>query len=76
MTTFFYTVIVFIISGLVMMSGPATAQSGDKTAENPPIIAQPLVREGDFAVKLSQALKLGPVTNFLQKRPEGRTRVR
>jgi hypothetical protein len=44
------------------MSGVAIAQSGQATAEKPPI-AQPLVREGDFAVKLADALKLGTVTS-------------
>ena len=44
------------------MSGLAIAQSEQAAAEKPPI-AQPLVREGDFAIKLADALKLGTVTN-------------
>jgi len=53
---------IFIISGLLLMSGLAIAQSEQATAEKPPI-AQPLVREGDFAIKLADALKLGTVTS-------------
>ncbi len=44
------------------MSGPAMAQSENMIAEKPPI-AQPLVREGDYAVKLAEALKLGTVSS-------------
>lgn len=51
---------IFVIGGLLLMSGLASAQSGHATTDNPPI-AQPLVREGDFAIKLSEALKLGTV---------------
>ena len=34
------------------------AQSGE-TATQPPPIAQTLIREGDFAIKLAEALKIG-----------------
>ena len=44
------------------ISGLAIAQSEQATAEQPPI-AQPLVREGDFAIKLADSLKLGTVTS-------------
>lgn len=44
------------------ISGLAIAQSEQAAAEKPPI-AQPLVREGDFAIKLADALKLGTVTS-------------
>jgi hypothetical protein len=57
-----YKFLLFSVSGLLLLSVPVMAQSEQTTAGNPPI-AQPLVREGDFAVKLSDALKLGTVTN-------------
>ena len=64
MTKSLQRVSIFIISGLLLMSmsGFAIAQAEQTTAEQPPI-AQPLVREGDFAVKLADALKLGTVTS-------------
>ncbi len=62
MTRLLYKFCIFIVSGLLLMSGLAFAQSGNSTAETPPV-AQPLVREGDFAVKLADALKLGTVTS-------------
>jgi hypothetical protein len=37
---------------------PVTAQSGE-VATQPPPIAQTLVREGDFAIRLAEALKIG-----------------
>ncbi len=43
---------------LVLMPAGIHAQSRPAAGEQPPI-AQPLVREGDFAVKLVDALKLG-----------------
>jgi hypothetical protein len=39
-----------------------TAQPGE-TATQPPPIAQTLVREGDFAIKLTEALKIGQAKN-------------
>lgn len=62
MTRLRYGVFIIIASGQLLMSGLALAQSEHTTAEKPPI-AQPLVREGDFAVKLTDALKLGTVTS-------------
>jgi hypothetical protein len=53
---------IFIIFSLFVMSGLTTAQPEETTVERPPI-AQPLVREGDFAVKMVNALNLGTVTN-------------
>ena len=38
------------------------ARSGDMARQAPPI-AQPLIREGDFSVKLAEALKLGQAKN-------------
>ena len=55
-------IFIFIASGLLLMSGLAIAQPEQATDEKPPI-SQPLVREGDFAVKLTIALKLGTITN-------------
>jgi hypothetical protein len=48
----------FIISCMFLMSGFAIAQSEQTAAVNPPL-EQPLIREGDFAVKLVEALGLG-----------------
>ena len=62
MTTLFYKILLFIVSGLLVTSSWSIAQSEQMTVEKPPI-AQPLVREGDFAIKLADALKLGAVTN-------------
>jgi len=53
---------IFLASGLFLVSGSAIAQSEHTTDERPPI-AQPLVREGDLAIKLTDALKLGTVTS-------------
>jgi hypothetical protein len=39
----------------------AGAQSVDEMAKQAPPIAQPLTREGDFAIKLAEALKIGRV---------------
>lgn len=36
-------------------------RSGEQMAKQPPPIAQPLTREGDFAIKLAEALKIGRV---------------
>lgn len=49
---------VFIVILGLLIPAAAIAQSEQTTAANPPI-AQPLVREGDFAVDLAAALKLG-----------------
>jgi hypothetical protein len=49
---------VFIVTCLFLTSGLSMAQSEQTTAEDPPL-EQPLVREGDFAVKLVEALTLG-----------------
>lgn len=62
MTRSLHRVLIFTISGLLLMSGLAAAQSEPAIADKPPI-AQPLVREGDFAVKLTAALNLGTPTN-------------
>jgi hypothetical protein len=48
---------ILIVNCLLLTPGLATAQS-EPTAANPPL-EQPLVREGDFAVKLVEALGLG-----------------
>ena len=53
-----FRIVVLIISGLLLMPCPAIAQLEQTTAGNPPL-EQPLVREGDLAVKLVEALKLG-----------------
>lgn len=53
-----FRVIIITMTGLLLMPGLMNAQSEQTTAANPPV-AQPLVREGDFAVKLVEALKLG-----------------
>ena len=53
-----FRIVVLIISGLLLMPCPAIAQLEQTTAGNPPL-EQPLVREGDLAVKLVEALRLG-----------------
>ena len=53
-----FNVLFLILGILLMISGAASAQSGQAATENPPI-AQPLVREGDFAIDLMDALNLG-----------------
>jgi len=62
MARLLYRIFMFIAFGLLLMSGLAIAQSEPTTDEKPPI-AQPLVREGEFAVKLTAALKLGTTTD-------------
>ncbi len=61
MKTLLFRVVILLASCLILVPGLSFAQSGTPAA-NPPI-AQPLVREGDFAVKLADALKLGAVSN-------------
>jgi hypothetical protein len=51
-------VCIFIVGCLLLVSGLAMAQPEQTTAGNPPL-EQPLIREGDLAVKLVEALKLG-----------------
>jgi hypothetical protein len=58
----FHNKFILMISALLMMSGLAFAQS-EPIADYKPPIAQPLVREGDFAVKLAVALRLGTAAN-------------
>ncbi len=50
--------LIFIMSGFLLMPGLITAQSGQIASGNPPL-AQPLVREGDLAVRLVEAFNLG-----------------
>ncbi len=47
---------------LVLMSAVAYAQTGQPSTSPPPL-SQPLVREGDFAVALADALKIGPAAD-------------
>jgi len=54
----------FIVGSLLLMPGPSTTYS-EQTTTGEPLLEQPLIREGDFAVKLVEALKLGT--------PEGET---
>jgi hypothetical protein len=55
-------VAIFMLGVLLLIPTAGNAQSGQTTGVNPPI-APPLVREGDFAVDLAAALKLGAVMN-------------
>ena len=50
--------IVLIVIGLLLMPALVYAQSGEPTANTPPV-DQPLVREGDFAVELIYVFALG-----------------
>jgi len=54
--------IVMLTTGLLLMQAVVYAQS-DRTATNAPPVSQPLVREGDFAVKLAEVLKIGQAYN-------------
>ncbi len=51
-------IFIFIVGSLLLMHGLAMAQPEQMTAGNPPL-EQPLIREGDLAMKLVEALKLG-----------------
>jgi hypothetical protein len=52
-------IVFFVIAGsLFLMAGFAMAQPGQTTGGNPPL-EQPLIREGDLALKLAEALKVG-----------------
>jgi hypothetical protein len=53
------TYVLVFIAGLLLLPGAVYAQPG-QTAMAPPV-SQPLVREGDFAVKLVEGLKMGTV---------------
>lgn len=57
-----FTAFIFIISGFLLMPGMIIAQSEQITPENP-TLAEPLVREGDLAVRLVEALNLGTAVN-------------
>ncbi len=58
MRSSFFRVLIVILSVMFLMRGASLAQYGETAAANPSI-AQPLVREGDLAVSLVQALGLG-----------------
>ncbi|MCL5024750.1 MAG: hypothetical protein M1497_15555 [Nitrospirae bacterium] len=64
-----YSLVVFLVAmSLILMPGAAYAQqytNSDSTDNNPPI-SQPLVREGSFAVKLVDALRLGTASDEAQ----------
>ncbi len=51
--------IVLLIAGLLLIPLSTSARSEDGTTIPPPPVGQPLVREGDFAVQLAEALYLG-----------------
>lgn len=53
-----FAAFIFIISGFLLLPGVIIAQSGQITPGNPPL-AESLVREGDLAVRLVEALNLG-----------------
>ena len=56
-------ILVFLLTaGLVLMQAVVYAQS-DLTATKAPPVSQPLVREGDLAVKLVEGLKIGTANN-------------
>jgi len=57
-----YTKIITIFIGLLLMSVVIHAQSVQAATKAPPI-GQPLVREGDFAIKLVGALNLGTTSD-------------
>lgn len=51
-------IFIFIFIVLLLAPGPAIAQSEQTTLGNPPL-EQPLIREGDLAVNLVEALNIG-----------------
>jgi hypothetical protein len=55
-------ILVTIMIALLMMPVIGVAQSAQTGTATPPL-SQPLVREGTFATKLADALKVGPATN-------------
>lgn len=57
MIRFFTTILV--IAGLLLIPLSTSARSEDGTTIPPPPVGQPLVREGDFATRLAEALYLG-----------------
>jgi len=58
MKTQLIRVFIFIAGSLLLMPGLAMAQAAQTKAGKPPL-EQPLIREGDLAVKLVEALNLG-----------------
>jgi len=58
----FFIIALVALCVLVVLPGSIHAQAGQSTGEQP-LIAQPLVREGDLAIKLADALKLGTAAN-------------
>jgi len=57
--------IVMITVGLLMLPLMVFAQSEQQATGTPPV-AQPLIREGDFAVKLVNVLKIGTAKNEVE----------
>jgi hypothetical protein len=55
-------IVMGIVGGLLLALAAINAQS-EQPASQAPSVAQPLVREGDFAMKLAEQLKLGPAQN-------------
>jgi hypothetical protein len=55
-------IIIGIIGSLLLVSLAINAQSDEMASQAPPV-AQTLIREGDFAVKLADKLKLGTAQN-------------
>lgn len=53
-----------VLTALISMPAFANAQT-DQTSTSPPL-EQPLIREGDFAVKLADSLKLGTMANEVE----------
>ncbi len=54
---------IFVFVLVTLAAAAALAQTGQITAGSNAPISQPLVREGDFALKLVEALKLGKTAN-------------
>ncbi len=56
------SLVIAIAAGLLLMPIVVYAQSEERPSQAPPL-AQPLVREGDFAIKLVDRLKIGTAQN-------------
>ena len=54
-----------VAAGLLIMPSDALSQAQEATSDLPQV-AQPLVREGDFAIKLVEALKMGKAEDEAQ----------
>jgi len=64
---FIFFILIFVSSASATRQAPlgniTIGAQSEEAATQPPPIAQTLIREGDFAIKLSKALKIGQAKN-------------